>query len=478
MTIFTYHQIMPAFIDFLFPFGRQEYAKDFHFSAFRHDTRLAEYERYSRIPKLGRSGLALQLCYSLKSVEPSKGQVEWPWSIRQSAVHHHFDVETGRTNWIIIKADQLMKQRIKSATNSRALEEPSSLEMVDRAFVVTLNAHLILCDWSGENWRWYINFLEEEFQIASQRILSESVEKPSDSILEDPSNLSMPLIRSQMNPSPSNAMSQNHRSSTSMSSRVYRKLRVNTNLSSPISEKTLIETDCSPKKEFSAFQPLPPVTPPATPPSPESPCVPPEEPNEGGQPEFCFSNLQRIQFIEEKANETSLVLKTNVNVLAELREHYSFIADSGDWPKHLRKTCNGEILRFVKRVKVVENDHRMHLERTENMIHLLNARKNLVHFQQQHVKDRWTDSKQLYGILEYRNMEASKFLAIEAHQSTRNMEIITQGTQSSTVNMEQSTKDMHEIAQKTKQETVSMRIITLVTVGCELSHQPLNPVIH
>lgn len=119
----------------------------------------------------------------------------------------------------------------------------------------------------------------------------------------------------------------------------------------------------------------------------------------------------------------------------------------------------------------------MHLERIENMIHLLNARKNLVHFQQQHVKDRWTDSKQLYGILEYRNMEASKFLAIEAHQSTRNMEIITQGTQSSTVNMEQSTKDMHEIAQKTKQETVSMRIITLVTVGCELSHQPLNPVI-
>ncbi len=61
-------------------------------------------------------------------------------------------------------------------------------------------------------------------------------------------------------------------------------------------------------------------------------------------------------------------------------------------------------------------------------------------------------------------MEASKFLAIKAHQSTRNMEAISRDTQSSTSNMENITKDMHEIAQKTKQETVSMRIITLVTL--------------
>ena len=61
-------------------------------------------------------------------------------------------------------------------------------------------------------------------------------------------------------------------------------------------------------------------------------------------------------------------------------------------------------------------------------------------------------------------MESSKFLAIEAQLSTRNMEALTKGTQRSTVNMERSTKDMHEIAQKTKQETVSMRIITLVTL--------------
>ena len=71
---------------------------------------------------------------------------------------------------------------------------------------------------------------------------------------------------------------------------------------------------------------------------------------------------------------------------------------------------------------------------------------------------------QLYGMLEYKNMQASKVLAIKAHQSTHNMELIARETQSSTINMERSTQDMHEIARKTKQETVSMRIITLVTL--------------
>ena len=61
-------------------------------------------------------------------------------------------------------------------------------------------------------------------------------------------------------------------------------------------------------------------------------------------------------------------------------------------------------------------------------------------------------------------MQASKVLAVKAHQSSRNMELIAQETQFSTVNMERSTWDMHDIARKTKQETVSMRIITLVTL--------------
>jgi len=59
-------------------------------------------------------------------------------------------------------------------------------------------------------------------------------------------------------------------------------------------------------------------------------------------------------------------------------------------------------------------------------------------------------SWQLYGILQYRSMEASKMLAEKAHLSAAHMESMT--------------VDMHDIARKTKQEAVSMRIITLVTL--------------
>jgi len=57
---------------------------------------------------------------------------------------------------------------------------------------------------------------------------------------------------------------------------------------------------------------------------------------------------------------------------------------------------------------------------------------------------------QLYGMLEYHNLEASKELSVKAQKSAGNMEAVTY--------------DMHGIAQKTKQETISMRIITFVTL--------------
>ena len=97
---------MPAFLDFLFPFGQQKYQKDFHSTGFRHETRLDEVDRGLALPDLGRSGRTLQLCYSLKSVEPSKtGNKEW--TIRQTALYHSFDMESDRAVWFIIKANQI-----------------------------------------------------------------------------------------------------------------------------------------------------------------------------------------------------------------------------------------------------------------------------------------------------------------------------------------------------------------------------------
>ena len=177
MSVLTYHQVMPAFLDFLFPFGLQEHPQDFDFSGFRQHTTLSDFDRGLTIPEVGRSGRGYQLCYSLKAAEQSKSQIEWPWSIRQTAIHHSFDVNHGRANWIIIKGDQLMKNRIRLAIKDTGLYGTSDLHCVDRAFVSTLVIHMVICDWSCESWRWYINFVQEKFQNTTQRTVTSIIEQ-------------------------------------------------------------------------------------------------------------------------------------------------------------------------------------------------------------------------------------------------------------------------------------------------------------
>ena len=324
--VFTYHQVLPSFLDFLFPFGNRQYAQDFSFSGFKHEDQFSDADDHGlKIRELGWSGRDFQLCYNLKSVEPSKGQPEWPWSIRQSALHHSFDVETGRTTWIVIKGDQLLKKRIKLATGSRGLSETLPFATVDRAFASTLAIHLIICEWSGENWRWYINFLEEALQATTRPTLSAVVD---------------PLPTSTADGAPSMLGECAH-----LKDRPF------------LACKTLSDIDLPmPELDERTFQPR----------------------VANSHSDFSFSDLQKIQFIQEKVNETMLILKLNVDVLIELRQHYHSISESDGWPRELNLKCKREVIRFEKRVLAVENDLRMQQSRAETLLRLLADRKSLV----------------------------------------------------------------------------------------------------
>ena len=359
MLIFTYHQVMPAFLDFLFPFGRQEYAHDFHFSGFRECTRLTSVDRGLNIPELGRSGREIQMCYNLKSAEPSKSQRDWPWSIRHCALHHSYDIETGRAHWIIIKGNRVIRDRIKIATKDQCPTEGSASQATDHAFCATLQIHMLLCEWSCENWRWYINFIDDEFQAMTGRTLTSIVDTPSSPISEAP-----------LSP---------HTQHTP--------LRVDTNLSSAPSEKTLVQSFSPDKKSIL--------------PQPEAQSVIDEsfEPSAGlsrgmecnQQPEFSFSDLQKIQHLETKSNEILLVLKTNMNVLAEMRQHYHSFTECENWPQNLQTRSKGDVVRFERRIAVMENDHRMQQWRMETLLRLLADRKSLVKANSSYYKGRAAD---------------------------------------------------------------------------------------
>ena len=345
--VFTYHQVLPSFLDFLFPFGNQQYAQDFHFSGFKSEDRVSDVDSGLSIPQLGWSGRDFQLCYNLKSIEPSKGQPEWPWSVRQSALYHSFDVETGRTNWIIIKGDQLLKKRIMSATGSRGVPETSNFGTVDRAFASTLAIHVLVCEWSRENWRWYINFLEEALQTLSRPTLSAMVDPFPSSIAEEKSSLLALCTKSKTEISPYTPVSQ----------RPPARSYCFNNRSISHSRTLSIDDLASPSPEYERLQQ--PVT-------------------TGGHQDFSFGDLQRIQFIQEKVNDALLVIKANIDVLTELRQYYHSICESDGWPRELTLKCERDVFRFEKRVVAVENDLRMQQSRSETLLRLLADRKSLV----------------------------------------------------------------------------------------------------
>jgi len=102
------------------------------------------------------------MCYNLKSVEPSEYQPDMPWSIRQTAVYHSLDVVTGNAFWIIVKGDELVRERIESAMVPSGIStQLDDLDIRGNPFAASLATHMIICDWCSETWRWYISFLEE-----------------------------------------------------------------------------------------------------------------------------------------------------------------------------------------------------------------------------------------------------------------------------------------------------------------------------
>lgn len=414
------------------------YPKDFHFSGFREESQFASRNNERRVPDLGRSGLGIRLCYNLRSVERTKDQTELPWSIRQTAVYHEFDMKTGRAVWIIVKGNKLIRNRMREASASPAFSPKSSCS--DR-FSASLAPHLLLCDWSGENWRWYINDLEDQLQGLTRSVLATRVDHqlgPVTSPITSPVFPRSPLSRSSTFPVLSRAATDQFRSisraatskfsfggrsdsfQTKSSSRAPT-LVYDSQVGGPVGDTcagyvqgaSADSFDSSQSNEKLASYSHPKVKPhiwatkswwksrnrPSTiredvelnttdvPPNDRSlSSVPPsnyiQKQNEGAQEGHSFSDLQKIEFIAEKAEETLLVLKSNSGVLGELKEHYIYAANHPEFSGELKAECQADLARFERCVSGVEKDLRMLQARTETLLSLLANRKSLVRLSQ------------------------------------------------------------------------------------------------
>jgi hypothetical protein len=371
---------MPSFLDFLFPFGRQEHARDFHFGGFRQESRLEPIYKGLQIPELGRSGRELRMCYSLKSVEPSEYNPSVPWSIRQTAIYHSLDVETGNAFWIVIKADELLRERIEDETEiSSPRKALGDRAKKGNALAESLSTHMIICDWCGEDWRWYISHLEEVLQDNTRHTLAAMVDNPSSPIQEKPSKA---VTWNTVEEKRSMRSNNTFKSLPSLrTNSIFKGRSQSVSTDSPQRSNSILKTSIPPS--------------PRQPPSLTSGPEPPRAPSRsntiysqlGDMPtptKFSFGDLQRVQLYEDKANEVHLILDSNIKVLSELKDHYQHVAQSEHCPEALIQDCKPDLERFEKRIISVINDLEMQQSRATTLLRLLADRKTLVSRHRQH----------------------------------------------------------------------------------------------
>ena len=165
MRLLSYHQVMPRYLEFLFLFGQRANPHDLRYSGFREQTSLELQTPGQKLPALRRSGKHYQLCYNLKSVgsssPPDTALTNQHWSIRHAAIYHQFDVEMGTTLWIITKGDLSLKKDVEEVTGPDGRPEDKSFSTPSQAFRSSLGIHALIAHWASNDWRWYLQWLED-----------------------------------------------------------------------------------------------------------------------------------------------------------------------------------------------------------------------------------------------------------------------------------------------------------------------------
>ena len=375
LSLLAYHQVTPAFLDLIFPFGLTEDARDFLFSEFKQDSELSDRERGLRVPELGRTGRRLQVCYSFRSPAETNAFPDWKWSVRQTAVYHSFDLESGQSIWILIKGDPQLKQRMSSAIGSTGFNTLRVFGDRNEAFTTSLATHQLFSDWAGENWRWYLNFLERKVQEITARSLTDTVVKGDTLDLPPPSSQPtraptkrLQRVLSWRPPKLDKALSWNP-------SEVRKALSWR---SQPVQRASTSRSQTSPESPapiLLANQPL------GSSPGRKKPArLPPDAEKKRDPGAFDIDDIRKIERVEERTNEALLIIKTQISVLNELLAYYKEVFQSDEAPVGMAQKCKLGFARFQGSISSAIAHFKIQHARVETLLKLLADRKSLVRF--------------------------------------------------------------------------------------------------
>jgi mRNA-degrading endonuclease YafQ of YafQ-DinJ toxin-antitoxin module len=315
------------------------------------------------IPELGRSGKEVRLCYSLKSVEPNDAKPKSPWAVRQVALYHSFDLETGKAFWIVVKGSHLIRDRVKAATNSASAgtSELASISSTASSFAATLAMHLILCDWCDEDWRWYLTFLEKRLQELTRRATVVDIPK-APSFVE-------PDTYQEVEPQPTlsfgkslSGLAKRTPSAKNLASSLRQKTKFRHAFPQPAIPMSIMD------QSIAFAEPVPP------------PGVDGANFSHSSYRDEVFSarTLQQVQVIEDKTNEIMLILEANVKIVKSIKDHYLKLFSSDSCPEDLKINCKVQVTQFERRIDNIVRDLEIQHSSAQTLLRLLENRKSLV----------------------------------------------------------------------------------------------------
>lgn len=159
LQILAHHRISSFLIDFVHCFGDKVTGDDNPY-----------YGTFHAAFSLPNDGKSLQLnqnyefcCHLRRFERHDNRQLKDPWSLRQMTAYQRYDFDSEKSTWVLIKAFQGCKSRLRTVISKGRPKHPMAL-------------HLLFLTMATENWRWYIDCL--------RRRLAEFTEKATFSCVE------------------------------------------------------------------------------------------------------------------------------------------------------------------------------------------------------------------------------------------------------------------------------------------------------
>lgn len=313
---------------------------------FRLEDILPAREQNSTSPSSEMSEIRIQHAFNIMAFEEDTGALkdkdESPksnWLLRHTTVYHSFDLQQGRSTWIIIKGNRSARERLTfQPERERTDKVELEMNMVGQ-FRAALYSHLRVLE-TIENWGRYVDYLEERSRMPISRVKHVPVE----TLARNTARMAQPrplTIESKTRQRTGTGMSIRRAFSAVSGIAGMRQL---SDPEGGITAETNNDIKAASGEDDTTLDQI-----------------------------FTFDALQDAYRVAEDVQTSSLVVDQNLKTLAQLKNRYSALATREDLG-----LIADDINEFVQQIAILEGDMESHQYRIKTLLHSLEMHDDMV----------------------------------------------------------------------------------------------------